>query len=127
VLIAAVILTGCNYRAGPLPTEGQIARVDHAVMSNPCVRSGSMWARQYQYRLKPDNLPPFLRLLDRKTIDFALFGATDPRNASAGAVPPSPTFRLSTLDRAVPQAGGSYDLANGQLDMRYCDPNWPRS
>ena len=127
VVLAPLLLAGCNYRAGPLPTEAQVARADHAVMNNPCVRVGALWARQYQYRIKPDNLPPSLRLLDQQIIDFALVGVTDPRKARAGVVPPSPTFRLRIFDAAVPMAGGSYNLTNGRLNMRYCDPSWPRS
>lgn len=127
VVVAPLLLAGCNYGAGPLPTEAQVARADQAVMNTPCVRAGGLWARQYQYRIKPDNLPPSLRLLDQQVIDFFLVGVTAPKKARPGAVPPYPTFRLSTFDAPVPMAGGSYDLTNGRLNMRYCDANWPRS
>jgi hypothetical protein len=127
VAIAALLLQGCNYTAGPLPTEAQVARADQAVMNNSCVRAGGLWARQYQYHIKPDNLPASLRLLDRQIIDFALYGVTDPRKARAAVVPPSPSFRLTIFDAPVPMAGGSYDLTNLRLNMRYCAPNWPRS
>jgi hypothetical protein len=121
-----MLVVGCNYRAGPLPTKEQVARADHAVMNDSCVRVGELWARQYQYRLKANGLPSSLWLLDRQVIDFALTGVTEPAKARAGMLPPSPSFRLMTFDAPVPMAGGSYDISTGRLEMRYCDPNWPR-
>jgi hypothetical protein len=109
-----------------VPTEAQVARADQAVMANPCVRGGGLWARQYQYRLNMNGLP-FLSLHDRRVVDFVLTGVTNPAKPHVRVLPPSPSLRLIALDGPVPMAGGSYDLSTGRLEMRFCDPNWLRS
>lgn len=123
-LIGVVALTGCDYRSGPLPTNDEVARVDRAISTVPCIGKAELWQREYQYRTTLRYVPS-LWWLDRNTIVFHLTKAGDFADAGVRLEPPDPPFDWILDDTPTDLAWGSYSLASGRLQVDFCGSNFP--
>ena len=126
LFLVPVLLAGCDYRSGPLPTAAEAARADKAISTVPCIGNTNRWERRYQYRARPSVLRTFFWKLDPRTIEFRL--KTESQFADAGVMllPPDPPLNWGADSTPTDMAGSNYHLSNGGLTIDFCGSNVPQ-
>lgn len=121
--IATLMIVACSDEPKPaaIPSDQDIARLEKALASHPCVGGIEQWERHYRFHTRRSTFGPAQSLTNFTMLEFEL-RRTGTSEAQPGFVvhavnPPHPFPPAGSNERRLT---GTFALRGGQLTLKGC-------